>query len=517
MNPGDIPANYTALDGVVPHLFRCVSLLTPRVGLFIALAIVLAAQYARSSWRKVPPGPRGLPILGNALELQDKAWLFGKGCKRKFEHIMYLNALGQPILVFNSLKPAYDSSTGVQTVSMPYGDLWRRTRRAAHEGLSKVAVRDYHPILHKEAILLASAILETPNAVEKHFQRFAASAVMSILYDYPTLENEHDKTLTEIHAFIDRMSVAAAPGAHLVELFPWMMLIPERFARWKREGRQHFMRHTSMFNALLNTVRSDISNGSERPSMSATLIRDSDRNGLSDEEMAWLIGTLYSAGAETTSTTLAWWALAMIAHPEFQKRAQAELDEVVGRSRPPTFSDAPSLPYIQALIKEVLRWRPSVPLGVPHSTTEDDWYEGMFIPKGTMCLVNLWQCNHDPAFYGDDAANFNPERFLDAQGRIVPGPAETREEGHSTYGFGRRTCVGKHVANDSLFLTMATVLWAGNLERVRDQSGEEVPLDTETFVDTGMFFRPRPYGCRITPRFPEVLSILADEREMLKG
>jgi cytochrome P450 len=177
----------------------------------------------------------------------------------------------------------------------------------------------------------------------------------------------------------------------------------------------------------------------------------------------------------------------MMAHPEFQNRAQAELDEVVGRSRPPNFSDAPNLPYIQALIKEVLRWRPSLPLAVPHSTTEDDWYEGMFIPKGTMCLVNLWQCHHDPALYGDDAANFNPERFLDAQGKIIPGPAETREEGHSTFGFGKRTCVGKHVANDSLFLAMATMLWAGNLERVRDQSGEEVPLDTETFVDTGMF------------------------------
>jgi cytochrome P450 len=89
-----------------------------------------------------------------------------------------------------------------------------------------------------------------------------------------------------------------------------------------------------------------------------------------------------AAGAETTSTTLAWWALAMVAHPKFQKRAHAELDEVVGRSRTPNFSDAPNLPYIQAIIKEVLRWRASLPLGVPHSTTEDDWYYGMFIPKG---------------------------------------------------------------------------------------------------------------------------------------
>src|SRR6266436_5030036 len=99
----------------------------------------------------------------------------------------------------------------------------------------------------------------------------------------------------------------------------------------------------------------------------------------------------------------------MIAHPETQKRAQDELDAVVGRGRTPTFGDAPNLPYIQALAKESLRWRPAAPLCFPHTAIEDDWYEGMFIPKGTICLANIWQCHHDPASYGPDAASFNPE------------------------------------------------------------------------------------------------------------
>ena len=176
----------------------------------------------------------------------------------------------------------------------------------------------------------------------------------------------------------------------------------------------------------------------------------------------------------------------MVAHPEAQRLAQAELDTVVGRSRTPTFSDAPNLPYIQAMVKETLRWRPVLPFSLPHTTTEDDMYNGMFIPKGTICLTNLWQCHHDPSTYGDDAASFRPERFLDAHGNMISGPVETREEGHSSYGFGRRTCVGRHVANDSLFVFIATTLWAATLERVRDQDGKEVPLDINTFVDTGM-------------------------------
>ena len=176
----------------------------------------------------------------------------------------------------------------------------------------------------------------------------------------------------------------------------------------------------------------------------------------------------------------------MIANPDIQKRAQDQLDVVVGRCRPPTFADAPNLPYIQAMVKESLRWRPALPLGLPRSTIEDDWYEGMFIPKGTLCLANMWQCNLDPAFYGDDAVNFNPGRFLDEQGGLIPGPAETRDDGHSTYGFGRRACTGKHAANDTLFISMATMLWAVKLERPRDENGKEVPLDTETPVDIGM-------------------------------
>ena len=180
---------------------------------------------------------------------------------------MYLNALGQPIIFINSLKVAVELldkraniysdrpslivaneilSGGLFVTFLRYGDRcavsfskphktdksttrrWRRTRRAVRVGFTRPVVRDYHPILHKEAILLASALLHNPEAREKHFQRCSASATMSILYDYPTLETENDKTLKEIHAYIDRLSKSAAPGAHLVEIFPWMIHIPDR-------------------------------------------------------------------------------------------------------------------------------------------------------------------------------------------------------------------------------------------------------------------------------------------------
>jgi cytochrome P450 len=181
-----------------------------------------------------------------------------------------------------------------------------------------------------------------------------------------------------------------------------------------------------------------------------------------------------------------WWMLAMVAFPETQRRAQAELDSVVGRSRVPSFSDLPNLPYLRAMVKEVLRWRSVLPVGIPHCSLEDDWYEGMFIPKGTMCLVNVAVCNHDPAIYGDDAGLFDPSRHLDSDGALAPGPPDTQDEGHIVYGFGKRICLGRHVANDTMFIAYAVMLWAMKLVPDKDEDGGDIPIDVDGYLDNGM-------------------------------
>jgi hypothetical protein len=179
---------------------------------------------------------------------------------------------------------------------------------------------------------------------------------------------------------------------------------------------------------------------------------------------------------------MAWWTLAMIAYPETQARAQAELDAVVGRARLPTFADYPHLPYIRAMVKEILRWGPVAPMGLPHRTTADDWYEGMFIPKGAICIPNVWLMNRNPDVYGENAAEFDPARYLDGNGDIALA-ADFKDEGHVSFGFGRRECVGRHVGNNSLFINIAVMLWAMKFERKKDASGKPLPLDLNSFVD----------------------------------
>lgn len=79
----------------------------------------------------------------------------------------------------------------------------------------------------------------------------------------------------------------------------------------------------------------------------------------------------------------------MALNPGIQRKAQAELDRVVGKDRLPSFDDRPLLPYTEAIYREVMRWRPPLPVGLPHATTEDDVYKGYFIPKGVIALHGL--------------------------------------------------------------------------------------------------------------------------------
>lgn len=126
-------------------------------------------------------------------------------------------------------------------------------------------------------------------------------------------------------------------------------------------------------------------------------------------ESAWLAAMNYVAGSETvntflsfivprsghiyrppqTATTMTWFLLIMIAHPEYQKKAQEELDDVVGRGRMPTFADYERLPYVRALVQETLRYRPVAPL-IPHKLVQDDVYEGYFLPKNAIIIANAW-------------------------------------------------------------------------------------------------------------------------------
>ncbi|KAH9022259.1 cytochrome P450 [Lactarius pseudohatsudake] len=451
----------------------------------------------------------GLPFIGDVKHASDRGWLASPQRKDDYGELMYLSVFVRGILVVNSQRVAVDLlEKRFNIYSDRYGDLWRRFRRPAVEGFSKSVVPDFYPIQSREAIMLALSLMKGP-LMKKHFQRHAWSIILSINYHLPPVESEDDPVIVGAVNHVERVAHELQPGARLVEYFPWMRYIPSRFAKWKRDAQYWFIQDSLRHERLLSKVADDLAKGIDQPSFGATLIKNQGKYHLSERERAWLSVTCYltnysSAGGNTTSTTLHWWLLALLAHPEVQVRAQAELDDVVGSARPPTFADLPFLPYIRPMVKEALRWSPTAPFGVPRASSADDWYEGMFIPKGTILLPNMRVINFETAVFGADSARFNPARYLDEKGQVKV-VMDGREEGHVSFGYGRRVCPGRHVAEGTLGIDFATLLWALLFERPEGAQGE---LDVHTVVHSGIGAHPAPFECKAVPRFPEAEASL---------
>lgn len=198
---------------------------------------------------------------------------------------------------------------------------------------------------------------------------------------------------------------------------------------------------------------------------------------------------VYGGGADTTVSTLSGFVLAMLLFPEVQQQAQKEIDRVVASDRLPEMEDRDDLPYVNALVKETLRWLPIVPIGTAHVTEEDLFHSGYRIPKGSFLLPSIWWFLHDPAVYAKPET-FDPERFLEP--RNEPNPAN-----HS-FGYGRRICPGRHLADDSLFLTISRLLATFEISKAVDERGNEIDVEVE--VTAGLISRPKTFPYSIKPR-----------------
>jgi cytochrome P450 len=225
---------------------------------------------------------------------------------------------------------------------------------------------------------------------------------------------------------------------------------------------------------------------------------------------------IVEAGSETSAVTLNNLILYLAANPEVQAKAHKELSAVVGDSRAPEFKDITQLPYIRACVKEILRLFPVPIWGLKHYTDNDVYYKTHVIPKGTIVLGNTSAIHYDPARYEDPFA-FKPERYInyDKYAAEYAAMSDPCKRDHFTFGAGRRICPGSRLAENTLDLTLANLLWAFEIRppsMLVDGKVRHALMDiSDNAYENTAFRAPKPFKVRFVPRSEARQKILEDD------
>ncbi|CAE6517567.1 unnamed protein product [Rhizoctonia solani] len=320
-----------------------------------------------------------------------------------------------------------------------------------------------------------------------------SSTLLRSIYGYQ-ISGSDDPFLKEAIELVRNLSDAIMPTNFLVNVFPSLRYIPSWFpgTGWKQTAcAWRKQKERAMF-SLFNKTKEAIATGNYEPSMIASSLVNAQSHGLSPEEVDDYLNyagiTVYLGGAETTSNVFLIFAIAMMLYPETQRKAQMEIDGLIGDSRLPAMEDKHRLPYTNRLIQELLRWCPVGPTGkcVPHAATNDDIYRGFRIPKGAIVFANIWAMSRSEKIY-EEPEEFNPDRFLDPL--VPPCPV---------FGFGRRECPGSHFAESSMFIMIASILAVFNVEIPRNAQGEKVI--PKLACKNTLIYHPEEFQLKLQPR-----------------
>ncbi|KAG1847833.1 cytochrome P450 [Suillus subalutaceus] len=487
-----------------------------------------------------PPGPRGWPLIGNVLDMpRIKPWLTFAEWGQKYGDITHIEVLGRHIIVLNSTKTAlkmmdskstfYSGRPVIPMVGelvgwkdslpfLPYGDRFRQQRKNLHRVIGSRAAADvYNEIEEVETRRFLKRVLAKPDQLQEHIRHTAGAIILCISHGYEVKEN-NDPFIDLADRAVFNLSQATVLGAFMVDILPFMVKVPVWFhgAGFKRTARKWRETLEEMVSAPHKLVKDQMVAGTAPVSFTSTLLEGSHVSAEEDHAVKWSAFSLYAGGADATVSATYSFFLAMTLFPDVQKKAQAEIDAVVGPDRLPTFADRDSLPYTEALVKEVLRWNVVVPTGFAHCVTEDDIHDGYYIPKGTLIMPNIWFMLNDSRTYANPE-QFNPERFLAKNGKEPETEPRTM-----CFGFGRRICPGVsnshqltnslHLANAAIWISIAMSLAAFDISKVVE-NGVEITPEVEPLP--GTISHPKPFKCSISPRSATVLELIEQDANHL--
>ncbi|KAM8953798.1 cytochrome P450 2F2-like isoform 2-T2 [Pelodytes ibericus] len=422
--------------------------------------------------KNFPPGPKPLPVIGNLhllltqkqephkvlYELSKKygsVFSIQMGCKKVVVLCGYdtvKDALVNHADEFaeRPTVPVIEEMANGQGLVFARGENWKVLRR-----FTLTTLRDFG--MGKKVI--EDKISEESDSLVEVFKSYngkpfddvmivnaaVANIIVSILlghrFDY------QNPTLLKLMRLInENMKIFVSPMVLLFNAFPSVM-------RWIPGAHKKIVRNTrelyKFYEETFKKQRDELDKNDQRNLVDAFLVKQQEEKPnpelyFNNDNLVSLVGDLFAAGMETTSTTLRWGLLLMMKYPEIQKNVQNEIDRVIGSAKPQT-EHRKNMPYTDAVIHEIQRFGNIGANGVPRATTQDVTFRGYFLPKGTEVLPVLGTVLQDEAYF-EKPEEFYPEHFLDSKGNFV------KNEAFLPFAAGRRACAGENLAKMELFL-----------------------------------------------------------------
>ncbi|KDP31334.1 hypothetical protein JCGZ_11710 [Jatropha curcas] len=443
----------------------------------------------RSFGRRLPPGPKPWPIVGNLPHLGPKPHQSLAALARSYGPLMHLRMGFVDVVVaasaavatqflkvhdanFSSRPPncgaKYVAYNYQDLVFAPYGPRWRMLRKISSVHLfSGKALDDFRHIRQQEVSVLTRALASagpTPVNLGQLLNVCTANALGRVMIGRRVFGDGTgggDRKADEFKSMVVELMVLAGVFniGDFVPALEWLDLQGVAAKMKKLHER---------FDAFLTEIVEEIkSNGSDEcgknKTMFSTLISlkenaDDEGEKLTDTEIKALLLNMFTAGTDTSSSTVEWAIAELIRHPNILAQVRQELDMVVGQDRLVTELDLPQLTYLQAVVKETFRLHPSTPLSLPRIAAESCEINGYHIPKGSTLLVNVWAIARDPEEWVEPLV-FRPERFL-AGGEKANVDVRGNDFELIPFGAGRRICAGMSLGLRMVQLLTATLVHA---------------------------------------------------------
>ncbi|KAI8214231.1 Multifunctional cytochrome P450 monooxygenase [Colletotrichum sp. SAR 10_76] len=413
--------------------------------LFIGFAATLLAVFivdkllqARKNANRppLPPGPKGLPLVGNIRDLPQptefaaRFWLKHKDL---YGPISSVQVLGKTLIIINDAQVAsemldkrssefssrptivlagemvgWNDGTG----QLRYDDTLRLHRKVFSRILgTRSTAAQYNTLQEAEVGHFLLHVLDNPKKLTEHIAREAGSVILNIVYGYNAEQFKKDPLTGMMNDAMEHFAYAATPGNFLVDIIPILRYVPEWFpgAGWKKIANKWAAELKETVDTGYKFVEDQLASGKKNDSYLSRAMSSSEDTPENVHNNKWTAASLFGGGADTSVASIATFFLAMAKYPEVQKKAQEEIDRVIGSERLPNLDDRDKLP----------------------------WF------------------THDPEIY-KDPMEFRPERFQ--------GLKPDKDPRKIVFGYGRRTCAGQILAENSLFLNFAQSLAVFNIE-----------------------------------------------------